>query len=150
MGLRVGSPLRGDSSPRTGLVLYRTAVYESSPTKKSGRDPTELSVADRLAMFERNKGPALIPKSAFSMPVPAKYLEGKDVPNRVGSPERGNRKAKNILAQWQGSVTSNVGSNSVLPPAKGRGHVSNQADKSSIRDMAPLLPAASEGINIIL
>jgi hypothetical protein len=56
MGLCVGSPRRGDSSPKTGSVLHKAALFESNPTEKNGKDPTELSVAERLAMFERNRG----------------------------------------------------------------------------------------------
>jgi hypothetical protein len=140
MGLRVGSPLRGDSSPRTGTVLHKAALFETSPTKKCGRDPAELSVAERLALFERNKGQALVPKAAFSMPVPAKYLEEKNVPNKVCSPVKGNRVVNNIVAQLQGSV---------VPPGKGSGLVSNQANKSCVDVTAPSLSAASEGMNIM-
>jgi actin-binding protein anillin len=150
MGLRVGSPRRGDLSPRTGSVLHKAALFESSPTKNS-KDPAELSVAERLAMFERNKGQALIPKAAFSMPVPTKYLGGgkdgeKNMPNKVCSPGKGSRMTKNTGAHVQRSRTSNVDSNSVLPPRKGSGHVSNQANKSCVGDVASVLSATSEGI----
>ncbi|PSN56602.1 hypothetical protein C0J52_01580 [Blattella germanica] len=109
MGLRVGSPHRGDASPKTGSVLHKAAIFESnSPTKKNGKDPTELSVSERFALFERNKGQALIPKAAFSMPVPVKYLEGKDGDksslNKASSPGKANKIVSNIVTQLQKGV----------------------------------------------
>jgi actin-binding protein anillin len=151
MGLRVGSPRRGDSSPKTGSVLHKAAFFESSPTKKNGKDPAELSVAERLAMFERNRGQALIPKAAFSMPVPTKYLAGqKGVSNKVCSPGKGNKIVNNMVAQLQESVVSNINPKTVLPPGKGSGHILKQADKSCVAVTALSPPAGSEGMNIIL
>lgn len=152
MGLRVGSPRRGDSSPKTGSVLHKAAFFESSPTKKNGKDPTELTVAERLAMFERNRGQALIPKAAFSMPVPAKYLAGsndgqKSIPSKVCSPGKGNRMVNSIVAQLQESVTSNINPKTVLQPGKRSDHVVKQANKSCVADTALSPPAPSEGTN---
>jgi hypothetical protein len=150
MGLRVGSPRRGDLSPKTGSVLHKAALFESSPAKKNGKDPAELSVAERLAIFECNKGQALIPKAPFSMPVPAKYLTGsndgvKSVPNKVCSPGKGNRVVDSRVAQLQGSVTYNINPKTVLPPGKGSSHILKQATKSNVADMAP-----TEGTNIFI
>lgn len=62
-------------SPKKGSVLHKAAAFESgSPEKHPTKDPVELSVAERLALFEKNKGQALLPKTAFSMAVPTKYL----------------------------------------------------------------------------
>lgn len=147
MGLRVGSPRKGDSSPKIGSVLHKAALFESSPTKKNSKDPTELSVAERLAIFERNKGQALMPKAAFSMPVPARYLAGssdgqKSIPSKVYSPGKGNRMVNSTEAQLQESVTSNTNTKIILPPGKQSGHVVKQANKSCVADTAP-----SEGTN---
>ncbi|XP_023708576.1 anillin isoform X2 [Cryptotermes secundus] len=146
MGLRVGSPRKGDSSPKIGSVLHKAALFESSPTKKNSKDPTELSVAERLAMFEHNKGQALMPKAALSMPVPAKYIAGssdgqKSIPSKVYSPGKGNRMVNSTVTQLQESVTSNTNAKTVLPPGKQSGHVVKQANKSCVADTA-LSPAA--------
>jgi hypothetical protein len=151
MGLRVGSPHRGDSSPKTGLVLHKAALFESSPTKKNLKDPAELSVSERLALFERNKGQALIPKAAFSMPVPAKYLAGsnageKNVSNKVSSPGKGNSMVNRLVTQLQGSTASDNKAKDVLPPGKGL----FQAQKANVADTAPSPPSSAQGMNIIL
>lgn len=151
MGLRVGSPHRGDSSPKTGSVLHKAALFESSPTKKNVKDPTELSVSERLALFERNKGQALVPKAAFSMPVPAKYLADsnageKNMSSKISSPGRGNRMVGRLVMQLQGSFASGNEAKEVLPP----GQRLMQADKSSVAEMAPSPPTSGEGMNIIL
>lgn len=151
MGLRVGSPHREDSSPKTGSVLHKAALFESSPTKRNLKDPAELSVSERLALFECNKGQALIPKAAFSMPVPAKYLANssagaKNVSNKVSSPGKGSRTVGSLVTQLQGSSVSDNKSKEVLPPGK----VLVQTNKPSIAEMAPSLAASTEGMNILL
>lgn len=56
-----------------GLVSGRAALFETggNPSKSSFRlttkDPAEMSLKDRLALFEKNKGTALMPKAAFGM-----------------------------------------------------------------------------------
>ncbi|PNF18545.1 hypothetical protein B7P43_G08488 [Cryptotermes secundus] len=149
MGLRVGSRRKGDSSPKIGPVLHKAALFESRPTKKNSKDPTELSVTGKLAMFERNKGQALMPKAAFSMPVPAKYLAGssdrqKSIPSKVYSPGKGNRMVNSTVTQLQESVTSNTNAKTILPPAKQSGHMVKQTNKSCVADTALSPPAPSE------
>lgn len=66
-----------DESQPEGSVLQRAAKYESeatSPTKRM-RDPAELPLSERMALFEKNKGPLLVPKVPFSTPMPAKLLK---------------------------------------------------------------------------
>ncbi|XP_049939976.1 anillin-like isoform X5 [Schistocerca serialis cubense] len=79
-------------SPKKGSVLHKAAVFESgSPEKQLTKDPIELSVAERLALFEKNKGQALIPKTAFSMAVPTKYLnktQQDSITSKKFSPEK--------------------------------------------------------------
>lgn len=69
------------SSLRTGEVLNKAAKFENqrllSPAKT--KDPALLSVSERKALFEKNKGAALVPKAAFAMAAPLKNTE-KDAP----------------------------------------------------------------------
>ncbi|XP_034230299.1 LOW QUALITY PROTEIN: anillin-like [Thrips palmi] len=70
-------PVSIDDSQPEGSVLQRAAKYESeatSPTKRM-RDPAELPLSERMALFEKNKGPLLVPKVPFSTPMPAKLLK---------------------------------------------------------------------------
>lgn len=43
---------------------------ESPPNKANSKDPALLSVSERKALFEKNRGEALVPKAAFAMAVP--------------------------------------------------------------------------------
>ena len=62
---------------KTGLVSGRAAIFETqanskqqNPPQKLEKDPTELSLKERMKLFEKNKGEALIPKAAFGMAPP--------------------------------------------------------------------------------
>lgn len=62
-----------------GIVSGRTAIFENPghPERRPGKpqvDPAEMSLRDRLALFEKNKGTALIPKAALGMSVSAKQI----------------------------------------------------------------------------
>jgi hypothetical protein len=155
MGLRVGSPHRGDSSPKTGSVLHKAALFESSPTKKPGKDPAELSLSERRAMFERKDSQALIPKAAFSMPVPAKYLAGqndgqRNVSHKVLSPARGDRRVGGSVTQLQGSVTADSNPKKTSPSGKGSGCVVKQTNRSNVAEVAASSPVSADGMNVIL
>lgn len=58
---------------KSGLVSGRAAIFESQAQsaqqqqQKPQKDPTELSLKERMKLFEKNKGEALIPKAAFGM-----------------------------------------------------------------------------------
>lgn len=77
MGVKHLCSPRKAASPAHGSVLDLVQRYEkaTSPTKR--RDPAELPLAERLALFERNAGAAVLPKAPFGMPVPDKKLQAK-------------------------------------------------------------------------
>lgn len=58
---------------KSGLVSGRAAIFESQAQnlqqqqQKPQKDPTELSLKERMKLFEKNKGEALVPKAAFGM-----------------------------------------------------------------------------------
>lgn len=69
-------------------VSQRTAMFESTPFNKaiSGRnqkDPAEMSLKERMALFEKNKGTALIPKAAFGISASVKQIMGEQKDNTV-------------------------------------------------------------------
>lgn len=41
---------------RGAVVANRAAMFESSPSKHTNKDPALMSVAERKALFEKNKG----------------------------------------------------------------------------------------------
>ncbi|KAF2896611.1 hypothetical protein ILUMI_09554 [Ignelater luminosus] len=63
----VGSPTKNNIKGPT--VADRAAIFEAacSPNKNTNKDPALLSVSERKALFEKNKGKALIPKAPISL-----------------------------------------------------------------------------------
>lgn len=86
-----------------GIVSGRTAIFENTNSfeRKPGKpavDPAEMSLRDRLALFEKKKDTALIPKAAFGMSVSAKQIasnqnagKSSDVKKPIISVGRGGR-----------------------------------------------------------
>ncbi|XP_054738655.1 anillin isoform X2 [Anastrepha obliqua] len=57
---------------KPGLVSGRAAAFENKSSggqqlNRPQKDPTELSLKERMQLFERNKGEALVPKAALGM-----------------------------------------------------------------------------------
>lgn len=62
-----------------GIVSGRTALFEQSGqterrVNRNQKDPAEMSLRERLAIFEKNPGEALVPKAALGMSVSAKQI----------------------------------------------------------------------------
>lgn len=60
------------------MASERTAIFEKEPIIKSRttkRDPAEMSLKERLALFEGNKGNALVPKAALGMSISTKHIK---------------------------------------------------------------------------
>lgn len=57
-----------------------TSGVPNSPKKSISIDPCELSIADRKALFERNKGQAPLPKAPYSQALPAQKKENGKPP----------------------------------------------------------------------
>lgn len=75
------APIKRNVSISNGLIAKRTAIFEhqigdehSRTLTQQQKDPAELSLKERFNLFERNKGTALIPKSALGMAPSAKQL----------------------------------------------------------------------------
>ncbi|XP_018396639.1 PREDICTED: actin-binding protein anillin [Cyphomyrmex costatus] len=70
-------------SPKTlvqpsGSVLSKASMFEAKSTETKVKDPAQMSLAERMAFFERNKGEALIPKAPLTMSIPPKKLQERD------------------------------------------------------------------------
>lgn len=61
-----------------GSVLSKASIFETKSSGVRMRDPAEMSLSERKALFERNKGEALIPKAPLTMSVPSKMLLDKE------------------------------------------------------------------------
>lgn len=73
-----------------GLVSGRTALFEnaqksSNSPQKSHKDPAELPIKERLALFEKNKGNALIPKAALGMAPSVKQIMADRKEEKISS-----------------------------------------------------------------
>lgn len=67
-------------SRRCPGIANRAAAFEGSPNR--AKDPALLSVAERKALFEKNKGDVVIPKPAFvakKLPAPKPPVQTKAV-----------------------------------------------------------------------
>lgn len=70
-----------NGSPKTlvqpsGSVLSKASMFEAKNMDTKAKDPAQMSVAERTAFFERNKGEApLIPKAPLTMSIPPKKLQ---------------------------------------------------------------------------
>ncbi|OAD53977.1 Actin-binding protein anillin [Eufriesea mexicana] len=73
-----GSPKSpAQSSP--GSVLSKASLFESKNTEAKVKDPTQMTLSERMALFEKNKGEApLLPKAPLTMSIPPKKLQEKD------------------------------------------------------------------------
>ncbi|XP_029408021.2 anillin isoform X4 [Bactrocera dorsalis] len=72
-----------------GLVSGRTAAFEKKVSacqeaQKPQKDPTELSLKERMQLFERNKGEALIPKAALGMAPPISKIQNEHTVQHKG------------------------------------------------------------------
>lgn len=73
-----------NGSPKTlvqpsGSVLSKASMFEAKNMDTKAKDPAQMSLAERMAFFERNKGEApLIPKAPLTMSIPPNKLQEKD------------------------------------------------------------------------
>lgn len=85
MGVR---QLLSPHSSNQGFVLQKAALFEvgsTSPNKKVQKDPAELPLSQRKALFEKNPGTAVLPKAPFALPVPVSMLQDNKKPILLSS-----------------------------------------------------------------
>ncbi|KAJ0171430.1 hypothetical protein K1T71_012980 [Dendrolimus kikuchii] len=57
-------------------VLSKAAMFEAGSPRAKEKDPAEMSLRERKALFEKNKGSAIIPKAPFGLAPSVKTLHG--------------------------------------------------------------------------
>ncbi|CAH2097610.1 unnamed protein product [Euphydryas editha] len=57
-------------------VLSKAAMFEAGSPRSKEKDPAEMSLRERKALFEKNKGAAIVPKAPFGLAPSAKTLHG--------------------------------------------------------------------------
>lgn len=68
---------RGMVSGRAALFETQSTVSNISSTRSQQKDPAEMSLKERMALFEKNKGQALIPKAPIAISVGSKQITGE-------------------------------------------------------------------------
>lgn len=63
---------------KSTAIMTKTALFESKTSPRKDVDPALLSLQERLALFEKNKGVALTPKAPLAMAPNIKSLIQKD------------------------------------------------------------------------
>lgn len=71
---RLGPRLNGNVDRSS--VLSKAAMFEAGSPKFKEKDPAEMSLRERKALFEKNKGAAILPKAAFGLAPSVKTLHG--------------------------------------------------------------------------
>ncbi|KOB65806.1 Anillin/rhotekin [Operophtera brumata] len=69
---RLGPKLNGNVDRSS--VLSKAAMFEAGSPK--AKDPAEMSLRERKAMFEKNKGAAIVPKAPFGQAPSVRALYG--------------------------------------------------------------------------
>lgn len=63
------------NQPFMSSVRERAAAFNNAVGREPQKDPAEMSVQERLALFNKKQGAALVPKAPFGQPVPIKTLQ---------------------------------------------------------------------------
>lgn len=77
-----GSPAFRRFAPRLNgnadrsSVLSKAAMFEAGSPRSKEKDPAEMSLRERKALFEKNKGAAIVPKAPFGLAPSVKTLHG--------------------------------------------------------------------------
>nr|XP_045607574.1 anillin-like isoform X2 [Procambarus clarkii] len=64
------------NEPFMSSVKERAAAFNNAGGRESPKDPAEMSVQERLALFSKKQGAVLVPKAPFGLPVSLKALHG--------------------------------------------------------------------------
>lgn len=71
---RLGPRLNGNVDRSS--VLSKAAMFEAGSPRSKEKDPAEMSLRERKALFEKNKGAAIVPKAPFGLAPSVKTLHG--------------------------------------------------------------------------
>lgn len=99
-----------------GIVSGRAAIFETSAPRntttassaRNQKDPAEMSLKERMALFEKNKGEALIPKAALGIAPSTRQINADKKPSE---------NVKQVITTPQQPMISNHAINSVAPTA---------------------------------
>ncbi|XP_059055978.1 anillin [Achroia grisella] len=106
-------------------VLSKAAMFESGSPKM--KDPAEMSLRERKALFEKNKGAAIVPKAPFGMAPSVKTLHGEKgkatptvQPNTKSTPTKSTTASNNCRTNSKEVAEDNVSQSSLGGGIKGK------------------------------
>lgn len=76
---------QGLVSGRAAAFEYKAATALNQQQQRPQKDPTELSLKERMLLFEKNKGCALLPKAAFGMAPPINKIRQESTAKKEAS-----------------------------------------------------------------
>uniref|UniRef100_A0A1Q3EXX1 Putative actin binding protein anillin n=1 Tax=Culex tarsalis TaxID=7177 RepID=A0A1Q3EXX1_CULTA len=92
-----------------GLVSGRAAMFEKSKPRQSlmrnQKDPAEMTLKERLAIFEKNKGQALVPKAAFGISPSIRQITGESGSTHKSQPSSSSSSCMPIQGSGFGTIT---------------------------------------------
>ncbi|XP_030024100.2 anillin isoform X3 [Manduca sexta] len=103
-------------------VLSKAAMFEAGSPKTKEKDPAEMSLRERKALFEKNKGAAIVPKAPFGLAPSVKTLHGdnKDKPKPLGH-NKNSTPTKNSRSNSKDNIPEdNISQSSVGGGIKGK------------------------------
>ncbi|XP_061380556.1 anillin-like isoform X3 [Danaus plexippus] len=94
------------TSDDRGSVMSKAAMFESGSPRTREKDPAEMSLRERKALFEKNKGAAIVPKAPFGLAPSVRTLHGdKDAKKPAqrtptkNTPEKTSSNSKDSLSE---------------------------------------------------
>ncbi|XP_050067715.1 anillin [Anopheles maculipalpis] len=118
-----------------GLVSGRAAMFEKSSGRRQSilkpgqKDPAEMSLKERMAIFEKNKGAALVPKAAFGISPSIRQITGQKDGGKSASSGSGPMSCAAIQGSGFGSITQQARTN--VAPASPQGKPKADHSKSA-------------------
>uniref|UniRef100_A0A182PM21 PH domain-containing protein n=1 Tax=Anopheles epiroticus TaxID=199890 RepID=A0A182PM21_9DIPT len=113
----------GAPKPAGGLVSGRAALFEKSSGRRQSilkpgqKDPAEMSLKERMAIFEKNKGAALVPKAAFGISPSIRQITGQKESGKASSSGSGPMSCAAIQGSGFGSITQHAANKTAVAPA---------------------------------
>ncbi|KPJ19710.1 Actin-binding protein anillin [Papilio machaon] len=113
-----GSPLvkkfatRLNGNVDRSSVLSKAAMFEAGSPKAKEKDPAEMSLRERKALFEKNKGSAIIPKAPFGLAPSVKTLQGENKADKARPAPNTKQDKSDTISVHSTSSKTNLSNNS--------------------------------------
>ncbi|XP_035451642.2 anillin isoform X1 [Spodoptera frugiperda] len=111
----MGSPLVKRLAPKINgsvdrsSVLSKAAMFETGSPK--AKDPAEMSLRERKALFEKNKGAAIVPKAPFGLAPSVKTLHGDNKADKKPLAQKNTSKTPSLASSRSNSKDDNSDDN---------------------------------------